>query len=167
MSKQGEMAAAAAAETDGAEVVPVQQGNLLDVLSGKAPLEVVGPSKREVTARIIRDMLSAKTEEELWAETPTFSSKNLVGEVVEVTGVCGVYESRFDDSETGEKGWFVCFDAVRLMTGEVGILTSSAARICGRIGWYYDHGMLPQRFEIVERGETAGGFKILDVDKAA
>ncbi len=167
MSRQSEAAAEAAAEAGDLEVVPVTQGNLLDVLAGKAPLEVVGPSKKEITARIVKDMLMAETEEDLWREVPTWSSKSNVGFIFRVTDVRGVYESRFEDADTGEKGWFVCFDAVRLETGEIGVLTSSAARICGRVGWYYDHGMLPQDFEIVTRGQTAGGYDILDVDKAA
>jgi len=157
----------AAAEAEGAEVVPVAQGRLLDVLSGKAAIEQIRPTKAEVSARIVADMLLAESEEDLWRETPTWSSKGHVGQVFEITGVRGVYESRFEDSDTGEKGWFVCFDAVNLLTGEVGVLTSSSARICGRVGWYYDHGKLPQRFEIVTRGQSAGGFDILDVDKAA
>lgn len=156
----------AAAETEAAEVLPVVKGNLLDVLAGKASLETASASKKEITARIVSDMLSAQTEEDLWREIPTWSSKASVDTTFEITDVRGVYESRITNDD-GEKGWFVCFDAVNLETGEVGILTSSAARICGRVGWYYDHGMLPQRFEIVTRGESAGGFPILDVVKAS
>ncbi len=163
MSKADQVAQAAAEEGTAGEVVPVEKGRLLDVLTGKTALEQIKPTRAEITQRIVAEMLLAQTEEELWQEVPTWSSKSSVGEVFEIGDVRGVYESRFEDSETGEKGWFVCFDVVRLLTGEIGVLTSSSARICGRVGWYYDHGQLPQRFEIVSRGQSAAGFDLLDV----
>ena len=90
--------------------------------------------------------------------------KSTVGVVYEVKGLRGVYPSKFTDGD-GEQGTFVAWEAVNLLTGELGILNTSAMRINRKLAWYHDHNAFPVRVEVVKRGESANGFEILDIDK--
>lgn len=154
-----------AEEIDSGELVPIPRGSLLPILSGQAPIEMVRLDSAEVARRLAAEAMKAETEEDLTRQAVTFSSKGLVGEVVEIVGLRGVYPSRFEDAESGENGQFVSWGAVRLLTGEIGILNTSSGRINATLGWHYDHGTLPARFEIVVRTQSTGGFDVLDVDK--
>lgn len=147
---------------------------LAEVISGMSEVD----AKADVVQtryRIVAEMLAAETEEELFRELPTWSSKNNVGGSFEIGEIRGVFKSRYPDPETGAAGGFLACSAVTLDTargpegesseaGEVGIFTTSALRIAGKLGWYHQHGKLPVKLEVVKRGESADGFAILDVE---
>lgn len=151
-------------EEVGDELVPVQRGRLLDVLAGELDLEFVAADAAEIGRRMAAEAKTIESEDDLWAETPTWGTKSNVGFEYEIRGLRGVYPSKFT-SEAGEQGRFVAWEAVRLETGELGILNTSAMRINRKLAWYHDHDAFPVRVEIVKRGESANGFEILDIDK--
>ncbi len=150
------------------DVVPVKPGDLATLWSLDPEDPAVAallPASNEVSARIMQDTLSAKSEEDLWKEVTTWSTKGPVGGGFEVTGFRGLYPGRYVN-EDGRRGWFACFEATQLFTGEIGILTTSSSRIVGKLGWYAEHDRFPVKVEVVVRGQSGGGFDILDVDKA-
>lgn len=151
----------------GMELVLVDTSKLAEVISGMGEVDLTPTSAQETRYRIVSEMLAATSEDELWAELPTWSSKEAVGKTFEIRDVRGVFESRFPDPETGAKGGFLACTAVDVETGELGVLTTSALRIAGRIGWYHQHQELPVTLEIYEKGQTAAGFSILDAKKAS
>lgn len=151
----------------GAELVPVQKGQLLDVLAGELDIEFVAADAAEIGRRMAAEAKTIASEEDLWAETPTWGTKSNVGVVFEVKGLRGVYPSKYADGDTGEQGKFVAWEAVNLLTGELGILNTSAMRINRKLAWYHDHAAFPVKVEVVKRGESANGFDILDIDRAS
>lgn len=153
-----------AEEEVGAELELVGTDKLAEVIAGMTEVDS-SEAIVQTKYRIVAEMLAAETEEELWQELPTWSSKSSVGERFEITDVRGVFKSRYPDPDTGLAGGFLACSAVKLDTGEVGIFTTSALRLAGRIGWYHAHGKLPVKIEVVKRGESSGGFDILDAEK--
>lgn len=153
-------------EATGGELVPVAQGQLLDVLAGDLDIEFVAADAAEIGRRMAAEARSIASEEDLWAETPTWGTKSNVGVEFEIKGLRGVYPSKFTDGE-GEQGKFVAWEAVNLLSGELGILNTSAMRINRKLAWYHDHNAFPVKVEVVKRGESANGFDILDIDKVA
>lgn len=151
----------------GTELVPVQRGQLLDVLAGELDIEFVAADAAEIGRRMAAEAKGIATEEDLWRETPTWGTKSNVGFEFEIKGLRGVYPSKFASDDTGEKGQFVAWEAVNVLTGELGVLNTSAMRINRKLAWYHDHDAFPVKVEIVKRGESANGFDILDIDKAA
>lgn len=159
----------------GEELVLVDSSKLAEVIAGMTEVD----SKADLLQtrqRIVAEMLAAETEEELWSELPTWSSKNNVGRSFEITEIRGVFKSRYPDPETGIAGGFLACSAVALegaitaegeLTegGSTGILSTSALRIAGKLGWYHQHGKFPVTVEIVKRGESSNGYDILDVEK--
>ena len=163
----------------GEELVLVDSGKLAEVIAGMTEID----SKADVVQtryRIVAEMLAAETEEELYRELPTWSSKNNIGRSFEVGEIRGVFKSRYPDPDTGLAGGFLACSAVAIdgamqtvdgdelvesAAGEVGIFTTSALRIAGKLGWYHAHGKFPVKVEIVKRGESAEGYAILDVEK--
>jgi hypothetical protein len=168
---------------DGLDLVLVSGDKIAEVIAGMGELDTV-ETLAQTKHRIVAEMLAAETEDELWSELPTWSSKHNVGKTFEITDVRGVFKSRYVDEETGATGGFLACSAVAVdganaspdqETGEigepsdagtVGILSTSALRLAGRIGWYYTHGKLPVTLTIVKRGESAGGYPILDAELA-
>jgi hypothetical protein len=143
-------------------VAPTAQA-LAEVLAGMR--EAPEPSAEEqarIRFGIIAEMLSAETEDDLWRELPTWSSKDSVGETFRVEEV-HAYRSKYKDQQ-GQSGGFLACRAVNLTTGEVGILNTGAARLAARIGWYKLNDRLPVTVTIVERGKTADNFTILDAE---
>ncbi len=145
-------------------LVLVTADKLAEVISGMTEIDSTA-SVVETKHRIVAEMLAAETEEDLWRELPTWSSKDSVGKSFEIRDVRGVFASRFEDADTGTKGGFIACSAVDLETGEAGIFTTSALRLAGRIGWYYMHGKLPIKLTVIERGQSSGGYPILDAEK--
>lgn len=162
----------------GEELVLVDSGKLAEVIAGMTEID----SKADVVQtryRIVAEMLAAETEEELYRELPTWSSKNNVGRTFEIQDVRGVFKSRYPDPETGLAGGFLACSAVAVDgalavdgeefvesgAGEIGIFTTSALRVAGKIGWYHQHGQLPAKLSVVKRGESAEGYSILDVER--
>jgi hypothetical protein len=151
----------------GTDLVPIDQGRLLDVLDGTLDLAFVAADADEIGRRMAAEAKTIATEEDLWKETATWGTKSNIGVVFEVRSLRGVYPSKFKaEDENGAQGKFVAWEAVNLLTGEVGILNTSAMRINRKLAWYYDHGKLPVKVEVVKRGESSNGFDILDIDKA-
>jgi hypothetical protein len=164
------------------ELVLVSPDKLAQVIAGMTEIDT-SEAIAQTKYRIVAEMLAAETEDELWTELPTWSSKNNVGRTFEITDVRGVFQSRYADAETGLAGGFLACSAVAVdgangspdpETGEitassepgtVGILSTSALRLAGRIGWYHQHGKLPVKLMVVKRGENARGFPILDAEK--
>lgn len=162
-------------EEIGGELELVSTDRLAEVIAGMTEIDAAADVTR-TKYRIVAEMLAAETEEELWQELPTWSSKNNVGHSFEITEIRGVFKSRYPDPETGLAGGFLACSAVAIdgavgaegqtaEAGEVGIFTTSALRLAGRIGWYHQHGKLPVKLAIVKRGESSGGFPILDGEK--
>lgn len=154
-------------EATGGELVPVAQGQLLDVLAGDLDIEFVAADAAEIGRRMAAEARSIASEEDLWAETPTWGTKSNVGFEFEIKGLRGVYPSKYTPDDGGDKGLFVAWEAVNLSTGELGVLNTSAMRINRKLGWYHDHAAFPVKVEVVKRGESANGFDILDIDKVA
>jgi hypothetical protein len=148
----------------GADLELVSTERLAEVIAGMTEIDATADITR-TKYRIVAEMLAAETEEELWKELPTWSSKNSVGESFEITDIRGVFKSRYPDPETGTAGGFLACSAINLGTGEPGIFTTSALRLAGRLGWYHAHGKFPVRIRVVKRGESSGGFDILDGEK--
>lgn len=160
----------------GNELELVDTDRLAEVIAGMTEIDATADITK-TKYRIVAEMLAAETEEELWQELPTWSSKNNVGRSFEIRDIRGVFKSRYPDPETGTAGGFLACSAIALddgargpegetaTKGEVGIFTTSALRLAGRIGWYHQHGKLPIRLLVVERGKSSGGFSILDAEK--
>jgi hypothetical protein len=136
---------------------------LAEVLAGMrdAP-EPSAEEQAQTRLGIILEMLAAETEDDLWRELPTWSSKDSVGATFKIVEV-HAYRSKFKDNQ-GHQGGFLACRAVNLSSGEVGILNTGAARLAARIGWYKLNGRLPVTVTVVERGETADGYTILDAE---
>jgi len=167
----------------GEELVLVSSDKLAEVIAGMTEIDT-SEALVQTKYRIVAEMLAAETEEELWKELPTWSSKSNIGKTFEITDVRGVFKSRYPDPDTGLAGGFLACSAVAVdgangspdpETGEigetsepgtVGILSTSALRLAGRVGWYHQHGKLPITLTIVKRGESSGGFPILDGELA-
>jgi hypothetical protein len=159
----------------GEELVLVDTAKLAEVIAGMTEIDSAA-NATQTRYRIVAEMLAAETEEELWQELPTWSSKNNVGRSFEIGEIRGVFKSRYPDAETGLAGGFLACSAVALddgavgpegetaAAGEAGIFTTSALRVAGKLGWYHQHGKLPVKVEIVKRGQSSGGFDILDVE---
>ena len=109
---------------------------------------------------IIREILHAENEEEMWRELPTWSSKDVVDRVYRVLDARAIRSSIENDE--GIHGSFLSCRAIDLETGELGILNTSALRLCGRIGWYYLHDDLPKVIRVVSLGTSSRGYPILD-----
>lgn len=151
-------------EEVGADLELVSTDKLAEVIAGMTEIDATADIQK-TKYRIVAEMLAAETEEELWQELPTWSSKNSVGDSFEITDIRGVFKSRYPDPDTGLSGGFLACSATKLDSGEVGIFTTSALRLAGRIGWYHQHGKLPVKLTVVQRGESSGGFPILDGEK--
>lgn len=144
------------------ELVPITSAHqLAEILSGM--LEAPEPSAEELQqARygIIAEMLTAETEDELWRELPTWSSKDSIDETFEIHSA-HAWRSRYEN-EQGQRGGFLSCRAVHLDSGEEGILNTGAMRLCGRIGWYHLHNRFPIKLRVVEIGQSSRGYPILD-----
>jgi len=169
-------------DSNGGELVLVSADKLAEVISGMTEIDTT-ESIIGTRYRIVAEMLAAETEDELWAELPTWSTKNNVGKTFTISEIRGVFKSRYPDADTGVAGGFLACSAVAVdgangspdpETGEigaasdagtVGILSTSALRVAGKLGWYHMHGKLPLTVRVVKRGESAGGYPILDVEK--
>lgn len=134
------------------------------MFAGLTEMDVPEVDAAAVTQSIIEQMLSAETEEEMWAELPTVSTKDAVGRSFEILGG-NIYASKFTGQD-GRKGAFLACRAVDLDTGEQVILNTSAARIAGRILWYvYRAPGATPRLRIVKKGESTQGYAILDAER--
>lgn len=151
-------------EETAAELDLVSTDKLAEVIAGLTEIDA-DASITETKYRIVAEMLAADTEEDLWKELPTWSSKASLGRTFTITGLRGVFKSRYPDPDTGAAGGFLAFAAIDPDTGEAGIFTTSALRIAGKLGWYYQHDKLPVTVIVIERTKTVGGFSILDIDK--
>jgi hypothetical protein len=151
-------------EEVGTDLELVNSDKLAEVIAGMTEIDS-NADAMQTRYRIVAEMLAAETEEDLWRELPTWSSKSSVGEQFEIGEIRGIFRSRYPDVDTGLAGGFLACSATKLASGEVGIFTTSALRIAGKLGWYHQHGKLPVKVEVVQRGENASGFPILDVDK--
>ena len=132
-----------------------------ELLSGLA--KAAEPTEEEMEAMrftIVYEMAAAGTEADLWREMETWSSKDVIDRAFEIKDA-RAWRSKFT-TESGKAGAFLSCPAVDLETGELGILNTSAMRLCGRIGWYKIHGLLPVQLRIVKVTETARGFPVLD-----
>lgn len=150
---------ATAPKTDpGVELVRTDDAeSLAMVLAGMGEVEVSSPEEAQATRfAMIAELLAAETEDELWRELPTWSSKDYVGAAFEI------HDARAWRSKFADAGGFLSCPSVNLATGEQGILNTGAGRLAARIGWYKLHGKLPVKLEIVERSKTADGYSILD-----
>ncbi len=165
-----------------ADLVLVSKDRLAEVISGMTEIDTT-ESIIATRYRIVAEMLAAETEDELYAQLPTWSTKHNVGKVFQIDELRGVFKSRYPDAETGVAGGFLACSAVAIdganaapdqETGEIGepseagtsgILSTSALRIAGKLGWYHMHGKMPVTVRIVKRGESADGFPILDVER--
>lgn len=157
-------------ETSGVELVHIDTESMNDfaaAISGLEEYEPVVSSAEETKYRIAAEIMAAESEDEMWKELPTWSTKNSIGKVFKIEDVRGVFRSKFPDPDTGKQGAFVALSAVDTETGEVGILTSSALRFCARVGWYKEHDKLPVVLEVTLKGETDKGFPIIDAKLAA
>lgn len=126
-----------------------------------AALEYADPTF--VQESIARRILTAETEEEAFAELPTLSTKDAVGMVLEIRDL-RIFRSRYN----GGAGGFAACDAVVVETGEEVILNTSAAKIGAKLVWLKMHDALPRRVRVIElAGETAAGFKVLDLETVA
>lgn len=153
-------------EESAGELVPVPKGRLLEVLAGEVDIEYIAADAAEIGRRMAKEAQSIESEEDLWKEVPTWGTKSNVGFEFEIRGLRGVYPSKFAKDDGSEQGQFVAWEAVNLVSGELGILNTSAMRINRKLAWYHDHAAFPVKVEIVKRGESANGFDILDIDKA-
>lgn len=153
------------AEVDSGELVPIPKGDLLKVLSGQIDISLVKVDGAEMARRLAAEAMKAESEEDLNRSVPTWSTKAHVGEVFKIIGLRGVYPSKFRNADTDEKGQFVSWGAVNLLDGEIGVLNTSSGRINATLGWYYDHGLLPQDFEIVVVAQSTDSFDVLGVEK--
>lgn len=140
-------------------------GLIRDVLTGQAEYEVPEADASAISADILNRLLFAGSEEELLADMPTWSSKENVGRDFRVLPAGRLWPSSYTNAKTGRKGAFLSIQAVDVETGEVGVLNTSSPYIVGKFAWYAKNGGLPGVFRIVARGESSGGFPILDVDK--
>lgn len=140
------------------ELVAPTAEALAEVLSGmrEAP-ELSDDDRERMRFSIIAELLAAETEEELWRELPTWSSKDVVGQTFEIR------DAHAYRSKKGAGGFLAC-SALNLETGELGIFNTGAMRLAARIGWYKLHGRLPVRLTIVVRSTTADGNTILDAE---
>lgn len=146
------------------EIMPIESvEQILAVFSGSesAP-EPTEEERQRAQIAMLAEMLNAESEEELWRELPTWSSKDFVGDQFRIDA-CRAYRSKFKTASGGTSAFLSC-RAVRLATGELGVLNTSALRLVGRIAWYYTRGKLPVTIEIVKRGETADGYTIVDAE---
>ena len=157
--------AMAANESPSVELVKADDAQTLaEVLSGMAEVEQVTPEEQqEIRFRMIAELLSAETEDDLWKELPTWSSKDAIGVEFEITDA-HAWRSKFGATDGEAPGGFLACNATRMDTGEVGILNTGAMRLAARIGWYKIHGRLPVRIRIVERSKSANGYPILDAE---
>ena len=163
------------------EVIPAGEIELVDeplgldaamdriaaVFTGVADYEPVNVDSAEVTAQIFAQMAAAETEDELWKEPTTWSSKDVVGQVFAFGPRGQIWPSKYADAKTQRKGAFLSVEAVDVETGEQGIFNTSSPRIAARLAWYarQPKGM-PIRLRVVKRGESSQGYPILDLEKA-
>lgn len=154
------------AETPGFELeLATTPNELAELLAGlrDAP-EQTAEEAQAMRYGIIAEMLAAATEEDLWRELPTWSSKEVIGDTFEIRDVAA-YRSKFKGQD-GTTGGFLACRAINTATGEVGILNTGAARLAARIAWYKLHDKLPVRITVVERAKTADGYVIVDAELA-
>lgn len=163
-----------------AELVLQSPEKLAEVISGMTEVDS-SQTLVETRFRIVAEMLAAETEDDLWTELPSWSSKENVGRQFLIGEIRGVFQSRYPDPETGLRGGFLACSAVSLdgkavsrgadgeltqaVQGQSGIFTTSALRIAGKLGWHSQHDKLPLSVEVVERTKSAEGFPILDIEK--
>lgn len=160
------------------ELVLVKTSELAAVIAGMAEVEPTTATAQETRYRMVTEMLAAETEEDLWTELPTWSSKDNIGKTFRIDDVRGVFRSRFDgDGATG----FIACSAVDVLgdanakvgddekrataAGEAGVFSTSAVRLAARIGWYEQHNAFPVTLRVVKRSETPEGYPILDAVK--
>lgn len=151
-----------AKDTSSVELVVADDAETLaQILAGMAETEKPSAEQAQETRfEIIAGILSAETEDELWKELPTWSSKDIVGRSYEIVDA-HAFRSKFVGPD-GTVGGFLACRAIDLETGEQGILNTGAMRLAARIGWYKLKGLLPVSLKVVVRSTTADGFKILD-----
>lgn len=150
-------------ESESVELVPADQAEqFAAVLAGLAETDAAETSTQDMKYQMVMEMLSAETEQDLWKELPRWSTKSSVGMSFEIRDA-RAWKSKIVQ-EDGQTGAFISCPAVNLETGEMGILNTSALRIAGRIGWYKLHGKLPVSVTVIEKGTTAKGYPILDLE---
>lgn len=151
-------------QRDSVELVQFETAkDLAELLSGIR--QAAEPTEEELEAMrfaIVFEMASAETEEEMWKEVATWNVRDNVDRAFEVRDA-RAWRSKYVNPRTGARsGAFLSCPAIDLESGELGILNTSAMRVCGRIGWYKVHRQLPVRLRIVVIGESGQGFPIYD-----
>lgn len=145
--------------TESMELVAVTDPSALaEILTGSA--EIAQVDSAQTQKDIITRILSATTAEEAMADTPTYSTEDLVGVPFEVDS-CSIARSRFGND--GKGGFLVCW-ITRMDNGERAILTTSAAKVAARILWFATHEMLPQKFTVRPPVVSGNGFNVYDVE---
>lgn len=136
------------------------------VFSGAADYEPAGVDAQQVTLAIFEQLAAAGSEEELWAEPTTWSSKDSIGRVFAFGPSGQIWPSTYTDADTKRKGAFLSVEAVDVETGEKGIFNTSSPRIAARLAWYarQPKGM-PITLRVVERAKSSQGYPILDLER--
>jgi len=138
--------------------------SIRDVLTGAAEYEIPDADSSAIAEEQLNRLLFAESEDDLLAETPTWSSKDSVGREFRIFPTGRLWPSKYV-SHSGRKGAFLSVQALDPETGEMGVFNSSSPRIVGKLVWYAKHGQLPANFAVTKIGETSGGFDLLDIDR--
>lgn len=135
------------------------------VFSGAVDYEPVSVDAAAVTQAIFEQTAMAETEEDLWREPTTWSSKDHVGELFAFSPRGNIWPSTYTDANTKRKGAFLSVEATHVETGETGIFNTSSPRIAARLAWYARKGKLPIVLRVVERSKSSQGYPILDLER--
>ncbi|MGH2998878.1 MAG: hypothetical protein ACRDNM_06215 [Gaiellaceae bacterium] len=138
--------------------------NIRDVLTGASEYEIPDADTSAIAEEQLNKLLFAESEEELLAEVPTWSSKDVVGKAFRIFPAGRLWPSKYV-SRSGRKGAFLSVQATEAESGEMGVFNSSSPRIVGKLVWYAKHSQLPANFQVVKIGETSNGFDLLDIDR--
>lgn len=135
------------------------------VFTGAADYEPAGVDAQAVTLAIFERMAAAGTEDDLWREPTTWSSKESVGMVFAFGPGGQIWPSSITNAETKRKGAFLSVEAVDVESGEQGIFNTSSPRIAARLAWYARNGAMPVTLRVVERAKSSQGYPILDLER--
>lgn len=104
----------------------------------------------ELTMRTIERSMSATTPEELLSDPDAGSLRDLVGQIITVTGVVGIMPSKYNTAN-----YYLVFEAITTEGQAPSILSTGSPYAASRIAVLVAKGWAPRRVRVIELESAA------------
>jgi hypothetical protein len=134
----------------GKEIAPTTVGDDLARIMGDTVPEV--EDSEQAQRAIVERILAAETAEDVWQDSASTATRDLLGVPLEVRDV-----KLMASNIEGATGTYALLDAVRLDTGEVILVNSGSPTIMATVVRRKQLGSLPMQCVVVEVGQAKPG----------